>query len=62
MKIEIAASAPGRLIGSKRLGNFRNRNSGGNNVGGGRRRFSRSSHLSYLIYINRNSDTLLGKI
>lgn len=45
MKIEIASSAPGRLIESRRIGKFRNRNAGGagggvGSSGGGRRRFS----------------------
>lgn len=41
MKLEIASVAPGRLINSKRLGSFRNRNSGGGGGGGNRRRFGK---------------------
>ncbi len=41
MKIEIATAAPGRMIESRRLGNFRNRSSRGAGGGGGRRRFSK---------------------
>lgn len=42
MKIEIASSAPSRLTENRRVGNFRNRNTGGGVAGGGirRRRFS----------------------
>lgn len=38
MHLEIASSAPPRLSESRRLGNFRNRNSGGGGGGGGGRR------------------------